>query len=266
MKVYVITDLEGVSGVIREEQTQAGNREYEEACLLLTREVNAAVEGAVEAGASEVLVNDGHGARGGFNLVAEELHRAARYITGGPRPVALPGLNGGFNAAFLIGYHAMAGTRNAVLDHTMSTRVIYNAYINGVKVGEIGIEAAILGYFGIPVSLVTGCRKAVEEAQTLLGNVETVAVKEGFSRNFAVCLAPAEARERIRAAAKKSLERLTEFKPFTVNPPVTVEVEYTHPNYADMQARTPGIERIDARKIKCVADDLLDAMRRVGWY
>jgi D-amino peptidase len=266
MKVYVLTDMEGASYVVREQQTEPGNREYEEACLLLTKDVNAAVEGALEGGASEVLVNDLHGARNGFNLVPEELHEEAKYITGGPRPCRMAGLDRSFSLAFMIGYHAMAGTKSAVLDHTMASKVIVNAYINEKRVGEIGIDAAILGYFKVPVALVSGCRMAVEEATTLLGRVETVTVKEGLSRNFAICLPPARSRKLIREAAKNAVKNAGDFKPFTVNPPVTLKVEYSHPNYADIQCRTSGVERLDSRTIIIQGDDLLEAMRKLDWY
>jgi len=266
MKIYILTDLEGVSCVVREEQTTPGSREYDEACLLLTKDINAAVDGALEGGATEIVVNDLHGARAGFNLIPEELHRGAKYITGGPRPCRLAGLDKSFNLAFMVGYHAMAGTQNAVLEHTMSTRVIVNAYINDRRVGEIGIDASMVGYFGVPVALVTGCKRAVEEAKSLLGDIEGVIVKEGLSRNFAICLPPAETRDLIRKAAKRAVQRAADLKPFVVNLPVTVKIEYSHPNYADLQTRTPGVERVDARTVRCQGEDLLEVMRRVGWY
>jgi len=266
MKVYILTDMEGVSCVVREEQTTPGSREYDEACLLLTRDINAAVDGALEGGATEIIVNDLHGARAGFNLILEELHKGAKYITGGPRPCRLAGLDRSFNVAFMVGYHAMAGTQNAVLEHTMSTRVIVNAYINDRRVGEIGIDSSMLGYFGVPVALVTGCKRAVEEAKSLLGGVEGVIVKEGLSRNFAICLPPAQTRDLIRKAAKRAMQKVADLKPFLVGSPVTVKIEYSHPNYADMQARTPAIERVDARTVRCQGENLLEVMRRVGWY
>ena len=264
VKVYILTDLEGASYVVREEQTTPGSREYEEACLLLTRDVNAAIRGAVDGGSSEVIVNDLHGARGGFNLVPEELDENAKYITGGPRHCRMAGLDGSFNLAFMIGYHAMAGTRGAVLDHTMATRVIVNVYINDQRVGEIGIDASILGYFNIPVGLVTGCRKAVEEAKLLLGDIESVAVKEGFSRNFALCLPPVKSRRMIYEAAKRA--KMGEFKPFKVKSPISIRVEYSHPNYADAWARVSGVERVDSRTIVARGEDLLETMKILGWY
>jgi D-amino peptidase len=266
VKVYILTDMEGASYVVREQQTEPGTSEYEEARLLLTRDVNAAIEGALEGGASEILVNDLHGAREGFNLVPEELHEGARYITGGPRPFRIAGIDRSFNLAFMIGYHAMAGTRGAVLDHTMSTRAIVNAYINDRRVGEIGIDAAMLGCFEVPVALVTGCKMAVEEARSLLGSIEGVVVKEGLSRNFAICLSPARSRKLIREAARNAVKRAGDFMPFKVDPPIAVRVEYSHPNYADMQSSTPGVERLDSRTVLVQGDDLLDVMRRLGWY
>lgn len=268
MKIYILTDLEGASCVVRQEQTSAGSREYEEACLLLTRDVNAAIEGAIDGGATEIIVNDLHGARGGFNLVLEELHEEAKYITGGPRHQRIAGIDESFNLGFMIGYHAMAGTQNAVLEHTMSSSAIVNVYINDLCIGEIGIDASILGYFNVPIGLVTGCKKAVEEAKSLLGNIEGVIVKEGFGRNFAACLSPIKSRKLIREAAERAVQRAKreEFKPFKVETPVTIKVEYSHPNYADSMSRISGVERANPRTIIVKSNDLLEAMRTLGWY
>jgi D-amino peptidase len=268
IKIYILTDLEGASCVVREEQTVPGSEEYKEACLLLTGDVNAAIEGAIDGGVEEIVVNDLHGARGGFNLVLGELHEEANYVIGGPRHRRIVGLDESFNLAFMIGYHAMAGTQGAILDHTMSSRAIVNVYINDLRVGEIGIDASILGCFNVPVALVTGCGKAVEEAESLLGNIEVVPVKEGFGRNFAICLPPAKSRALIREAARRAVERakMGEFKPFKVKPPITVKVEYSHPNYADALSNVLGVERVDARTIIIRSGDLLDAMRRLAWY
>ncbi|MBS7654184.1 MAG: M55 family metallopeptidase [Candidatus Bathyarchaeia archaeon] len=268
MKIYILTDLEGASCVVREEQTVFGSKEYEEACLLLTRDVNAAIEGAIDGGAEEIVVNDLHGARRGFNLALGELHEGAKYIIGGPRHRRITVLDESFDLAFMMGYHAMAGTQGAILDHTMSSRAVVNVYINDLRVGEIGIDASILGCFNVPVALITGCRKAVEEARSLLGNIEGVSVKEGFGRNFALCLPPARSRILIREAAKRAVERakMGDFKPFKVNSPITVKVEYSHPNYADALSNVPSVERADARTIIIRSSDLLDAMRRLAWY
>ena len=265
MKVYIITDLEGVAGVVLKEQTTPGTKAYEEARLLLTREVNAAVQGALEGGASEILVNDGHD--GGFNIVLEELHEEAKIVHGAPRPFSLAGLNETVDVVFLLGYHAMAGTENAVLDHTMSSTAIHNVYLNGKRIGEIGLMAALAGYFKVPVGLVTGCYKACQEAKELLGNIEVVVTKWGYGRSYAISLSPKKARKLIKEAAKKAIERAKkkEFKPFIVKPPIELKIEYNSSVYADAMTNKLWIERVDSRTIICRGDDLIKVLKSVGF-
>jgi len=265
MKVYIVTDLEGVTGVVSEEQVFPGRRYYDEARLLLTREVNAAVEGALEGGATEVIVNDGHD--GGFNIVLEELHEEAKLVHGAPRPFALAGLDSSVDVVFLLGYHSRAGTLRGVLDHTMSSQSIQNVYLNKKPIGEIGIEAAIAGYYGVPVGLVTGCAKACEEARSLLGDIEIVVVKWGFGRSFAMTIAPKKARKLIREASRRAVERTLrrEFKPFKVEPPIELKIEYTLSKYADSMESKPGVERIDSRTIVVRGEDLIKVFRTVGF-
>ncbi|RLE80918.1 MAG: aminopeptidase [Thermoprotei archaeon] len=265
MKIYIITDLEGVAGIVIEEQTRPGAKYYDEARLLLTREVNAAVEGALDGGADEILVNDGH--NGGFNIMLEELHEEAKLVHGVPRTFSLVGLDRGVDVVFLIGYHAMAGTPRAVLDHTMSSLAIHDVYLNGVKVGEIGLMAAIAGYYDVPVGLVTGCEKACEEARKLLGDVEFVVTKRGYGRNYAITLSPKKARKLIREASKRAVTRAKkgEFKPFRVESPVELKIVYNKTVFADSFEGKPMIERLDSRTILCRGDDLLKVLRAVGF-
>lgn len=265
MKVYITTDLEGVAGVVLEEQVSPGNPLYEEARLLLTREVNAAIEGALEGGAKEIIVNDGH--NGGFNIVLEELHEEAKLVHGAPRPFALAGLDSSVGVVFLLGYHSRAGTLRGVLDHTMSSQSIQNVYLNGEPIGEIGIEASIAGYYGVPVGLVTGCAKACEEARDLLGNIETAVVKWGFGRSFAMTIAPKKARKFIREASRRAVERALkkEFKPFVVKPPIELKIEYTLSKYADSIEGKPDVERIGPRTILVRGEDLIKVFKTVGF-
>jgi D-amino peptidase len=264
-RIYVMTDLEGITYVTREEQTSGQGSEYEEACRLLTGDVNAAVEGAIKGGASEVVVNDLHGARGGFNLVPELLHEGARYITGGPRTTRHHGLDTGYDAAFMIGYHAMAGTENGVLEHTMATRILTNVHINGRKVGEIGIDATIIGHYGIPVVLASGCRRAIEEAKGIVGDIEEVITKEGISRNFAECLPPSRTVGMIKEAAGRAIAKKDAIKPLKFDSPIVVEVEFSHANYADYAVRAAGVERVDSRTVRSKGKDVLEAFRPFGW-
>ena len=248
MKIYVSTDLEGISGVVTWEQTgrEGRNPEYEKARHLLTQDVNAAVEGAIAGGAEEVVVMDGHG--GGFNFIPEELDPRASYITGPVRVDICPGLDKSFDAAFLVGYHSMAGTKGGILDHTQSSTTWFNYYINGIKMGEIGQGAVIAGHFKVPVIFVSGDRAACKEAKALLGNVETVAVKEGFTRNCAKILPPARSRELIKEGAGRALKRIKDFKPYIVKPPIEVKLECQNTDVADSYERQ-GWKRIDGRTV-----------------
>lgn len=275
MKVYIIADLEGVSCIVSEVQTIPsvaesmglfwGRSDFDSARRILTQEVNAAVEGALRGGAAEIVVNDAHGGVvGPSNLILEELHEAAWYVIGKPRRNRLAGLDETVNAVFLIGYHAMSDSPGAVLEHTMSSRTIASVRLNGVEVGEIGIDASIAGELGIPVVLVTGDDKACSEAKSLLGDVETVVVKKGLGRCSALCLAPKKACRLITKAAEMALRRLEEFKPLRFKSPVTLEIEFQRRVYAEARAKAGGL--LDGRTIVFRGKSVLDVMKKAGWW
>jgi len=176
MKVYISCDMEGISGVVAGKQTEGNGEEYKRAQKLMTDELNAAIEGALAGGATEILVNDSHGHM--RNILIEELNPKAQLISGSPKPLLMmQGIDASFDAAFFIGYHAQAGTAYSVLDHTYAG-IVYQVSLNGRPMGETGLNAALAGYFGVPVVLVSGDKLLVEEATALLGTVEGVAVKE----------------------------------------------------------------------------------------
>ncbi len=261
MRVFIATDLEGVGGVLLDEQVVAGSPAYEQARRLLTQEVNAAVEGALAGGASEVLVDDGHAH--GFNLIYEDLHPGARYAMGRARPEWLEGLSAECEAAFFIGCHAMAGTRGAVRDHTMSSVAWHNLWMNGEPTGEIGLWAAIAGHYGVPCVLVSGCEKACREAAALVPGIETVLTKRGLSR-YAAFLEPAEGvRRAIRARAEAALGKVKAIAPLQVESPVELRVEYNVTGQADQVAIIPGRERLDARTIAYRAENVIEALRLI---
>ena len=167
MRVYISVDMEGIAGVVHESQTDpttpAFAAEYARFRRLMTAEANAAVEGALAAGATRALVNDSHWFM--RNLLAEELHQAAELVSGDPKPRSMMqeiDQPGGFDAALCIGYHARAGTRNAILDHTYADR-IHEVRLNGKPVGELGLNAALAGVHGVPVALVSGDNLLDEE-------------------------------------------------------------------------------------------------------
>jgi len=221
VKIYILTDIEGASGVVRWEHGSPAGRYYERSKRLLTEEVNAAIAGALEAGADQIVVWDGHGP-GGIN--PELLHPEAKLLFGKGVPRGL-GLDDSFDAMFVVGQHAMNLTPNANLCHSYSSRGVHRMTLNGQEIGELGMRIILAGYFGVPVVLVTGDDKACAEAVALVGNVETVAVKASMGRESALCLHPTKARQAIKAGAIRALQRSYIFKPYLPPGPYEFVVE-----------------------------------------
>jgi D-amino peptidase len=240
MKIYLMTDLEGVSGVVefedRKDESPRNHALRQRYSRLLTGEVNAAVAGAFAAEATEVVVDDSHGR--GYTIDPELLDERVRVIHGSGRPRIMPGIDETFDAMLMVGAHAMARTRGAVLYHTMSCGV-REIRINGTPMGEIGIFAFVAGAFGVPMVLCTGDTAACREAAGLVPGIVTAAVKEGLSRYAAVSQSPAVACRMIRDAAERSLAQRDKVKPLVLDPPFTYQ-EDTYPNEADSRASHPA--------------------------
>jgi len=262
MRVYISIDMEGVAGVVHEDQTDpvdprhAG--EYNRFRRLMTGEANAAIEGALAAGATSVLVNDSHWLM--RNLLAEELHPAAELLSGGPKLRSMvEGVEQGFDAALFIGYHARAGAAQAIIDHTYTSRV-HEARLNGRPVGELAINAALAGTYGVPVAMVSGDQALAAEARDLLGpGVETVVVKHAVGRFSARSVAPVEACRRIREGAAAALAR--PHPPLVLPAPVRLEVEFALTQMADMAELVPGAVRTGGRTLEYVHPDYREVFR-----
>lgn len=255
MKVYISVDMEGISGVVAPTQTTPGSPDYERACELMTEEANAAILGARAGGATEVLVNDAHGSM--TNLLIEDLDSWADVISGSPKPFGmLQGLDETFNVAFLIGYHARAGTPNAILDHTYSSRTVAHVELNGRPVGEIGLNAALAGVFGVPMGLVTGDQAATAEAVALLGSsLHTVTSKEAVSNQAARCIHPEETQSLIRQAAEQAIT--TQVAPFVLDTPVVLRLVLRSSVMADYAGLIPGSRRLDGYTLEYAHEDYL---------
>ncbi|MDI7274470.1 MAG: M55 family metallopeptidase [Anaerolineae bacterium] len=252
MRVYISADLEGISGVVDGVQTNDAEKEFERARRLMTGEVNAAIAGAFAGGASEVLVNDAHGSM--RNILIEELDARAELVTGSPKPCSmLEGLDEGCGVAFLVGYHAQAGSRLGILNHTYSGRV-FQVKLCGRSMGETGLNAAVAGAYGVPVGLVTGDDVVIEEARQLFAPTATVAVKRAVARSAARCLPPGVARQRIEAAAAEAVRNPG--RPFLVPPPLVLEITFVRSDQADMAEMIPGAERLDGRTVRYRQDDM----------
>ena len=262
MRIYISVDMEGIAGVVHESQTDptnpAGAAEYARFRRLMTAEANAAVEGAVAAGATRIVVNDSHWFM--RNLPPEELNPAAELVSGDPKPSSMvQGIDTGFDAALFIGYHARAGTRNAILDHTYADH-IHEVRLNGKPVGELGINAAFAGVHGVPVALVSGDAALAAEAKDLLGDaVETVVVKQAVSRHAAQSVAPTVACRMISEGVPAALKR--RLRPFVLPAPITVEVDFALTIHADMAELCPGAVRQSGRTVAFTHEDYREVFR-----
>lgn len=258
LKIFISADMEGISGIVHGSQTGGEGAEYERGRVLMTGDVNAGIEGALSVGADEILVSDGHG--GMRNIKPEHLNKAAVLARGAPKPLTqMSGIESGFDAAIFIGYHAMKGTKHAILDHTISGGTVDYVKINGFEVGETAIGAALAGYYGVPLVFVSGDLAVTKEAQTFVPKIKTVAVKEALSRTGAKCLHPEKARELIRSGVAEAVNKRTEVKPFTFKPPIELQVRYANSLMADVVEFMPLVERVDGRTIRIVLDDYIKA-------
>lgn len=262
MRIYLSVDMEGISGVALREQLQRGQLVYEEARQLLTKEVNAIVEALKNCGADTIVVKDAHA--GGYNFVADELHTAGEYVMGSTRlDNRFPGLDGDFDGALLIGYHAMASTSGAVRDHTMSSAQYRSVRLNGKALGEIGLDSLLFGLQRVPVLLVSGDDKACREAEKLLPRVTTYATKKGLARHAAIMKAPARVRTELALAVQQAVEQAGQAEPLHVDPPYEVELQFNSSDLADARSYD-GIdcERLDAVTARYRGDNLVQVLTR----
>ncbi|BAH43778.1 MULTISPECIES: M55 family metallopeptidase [Brevibacillus] len=259
MKVFISLDMEGISGLSEWEDVIPGRRHYEAGRRLLTQDVNAAIEGALEAGATQIIVNESHGPMN--NIILEELHPQADVIRGFFKPLCMmQGIDSSCDAAFFIGYHGKAGTGDAVLNHTLSGLAIHRLILNGKEVGEAGLNAAIAGAFGVPVVLVTGDSQTAKEVEEDIPGVFTVAVKTGITGLSSQAMHPVRARELIRQQAKEALLHRRTVKPLAQKVENTIEVEFTKSQFATAVSWMPGIELIEGRTVRFHSPDLVSMM------
>jgi len=260
LKVFISVDMEGITGVVHWEDVSRAGKDYGYFREIMTRETNAAIEGALAAGAAEIIVRDSHGS--GRNLLPEMLNKNSKLIrdwSGGFMSM-MEGLDETFDAVIFVGYHAKAGTPNAVLEHTMSSKNIIDVSINNVSMPEAGINALIAGHYDIPVVFVAGERALCEQAKNLLGEVNTVAVKEGLGK-AALNLHPEVSREKIRAGVKDALLNISKFKPYKFNSPYTLVVKYKNEEMVNEKSFQPGVQRSGDWELTYKSDEILDIMK-----
>lgn len=261
LKVYISADMEGVGGVSTEnKQSSPQGTDYEKFRRFMTLEINAAIAGAYDAGATEVVVSDSHW--GGDNIDTELLDHRVKIVRGFPRPLGMmQGIDETFDAVVFVGYHASESQKNAILAHTEDGDKILEVKLNGNPVPEAGFNAAIAGDFGVPVVFLSGDQSTCEEAKQILGPIETAIVKTGSGFYSGTMLHPEESQRMIREGAKRGIDKRLHLKPYKVSHPVKLEVTFKEPFYAEIVSYFRNIERPNAHSIIYNAIDMIDASR-----
>ncbi|MBX9879255.1 MAG: M55 family metallopeptidase [Candidatus Obscuribacterales bacterium] len=254
MRVYLSVDLEGCNGIVHSSQTQPGEPGYPRALEIMHQEANAVIEGAIAAGAKSILVNDAH-----FdmrNLKPELLHQSAELISGWQKPYSMvSGVDDGVDAAIFVGYHSKAGTARGVLSHTYRSQVFLDVKLNGVSVGETGLNAALAGHFNIPVAMIAGDDAVCTEAKDLLGNVSCVAVKEAVSRYSAVFKPVKQVLDKLRSESCEALKNKNNWTLFKPKSPSTLSLVMFDPVMADGAELLPYVKRVADREVEITHED-----------
>ncbi len=249
MKIYISADMEGVNGVVLKEHVDPAAREYQPARQWMTAEVNAAIAGAVAAGATEVVVNDSHSNMA--NLLVDQLHPKAQLVSGPGKPFSMvQDLDDSCAGAFFTGYHASFGTPQAIHDHIYAYSLIESIHVNGQQVGELGLNAGMAGAYGVPTLLVTGDKALAGEARALMPWVRAVAVKEGRGRLCARCYPFQETLKAIREEAEQAVRNRKKAKALIFKAPLVLEVRFPKVEMADAAALLPGAERIETKVLR----------------
>ncbi len=258
MKIFVMVDMEGISGICCSAQVMSDSPHYPAGRRFLTWDVNACVDGLAAGGAEEVVVRDAHG--GGFHLLWDELDPRAEYIQGRSGVERMPGIEG-FDGLVLLGYHAMAGTRGAILEHTMSSKAWQNFRMNGTLCGEFAVDAGIAGDHGVPTIMTSGDDKLCREARRTVKGVVAVQVKKGLDCQGGQLLSKPVAHQRIRDGAAKAVEKCAagKIEPYRVKHPVTMRLELV--SRGRVPAGRPGVKVVDGRTYEVTADTVEGALR-----
>jgi D-amino peptidase len=260
MKIYISADMEGVVGVVTQEQLGPSGFEYQRAREFMTEEVKAAIEAAFEAGATEIMVSDSHG--NGQNLLIEKLPRNITLVRAFPRPLTMmQGIDETFDGVIFLGYHASTTNPQGVRAHTMSSATLADVRLNGVSMPEAGLNAAIAGHFNVPVIMISGDDAIVKEAGALLGGVEGAVVKWAYGFHSARTLMPEAAYELIRQKVKQAIGRIKDFKPYKIKAPVQLDVRFKNYRPSEVLSYLSIIERTDSHSVRFMGKDMIEVSK-----
>jgi D-amino peptidase len=263
LKLYVSVDMEGIAGVVSPEQTRSTGFEYNAFRELMTQEARAAVDAAIAAGATEVVVSDSHGS--GQNILPDRLPaNNVTLVRSFPRPLGMmQGIDGSFDGAIFIGFHASTTSPEGVMAHTISSASFADVKLNGTSVSEAVFNAAIAGEFGVPVIMMSGDDVAVAEAKKTLGDIETAVVKWSYGNRSARNLHPEDARAAIRAAVTSAVRNIRHYRPYRLVKPVTLEIQFKNYRPAEVLAYLPMIRRPSSHVVQFQGADILEISRFV---
>jgi D-amino peptidase len=260
LKIYISADMEGVVGVVTNEQLGPQGFEYARFREFMTQEVNAAIEGAVAAGAFEIVVSDSHG--NGQNLLIEKLPQDVLLVRASPRPLMMmQGIDETFAGAIFIGYHSATTNPEGVRAHTLSSARLADVRLKGVSVSEAGLNAAIAGHFNVPVIMISGDDVVVKETKTLLGDVEGAVVKWALGFHSAKTMMPTASYNLIRDTAKKAVGRIKDFKPYKLAAPIQLDVRFKNYRPSELLSYLSIVERTDAHSIRFNGKDMVEVSK-----
>lgn len=260
LKIYISADMEGLAGAVTGEQLGTGGFEYQRFREFMTAEVNAAIDAARAAGATEILVSDSHG--NGQSLLIEKLPSDVMVVRSWPRPLGMmDGIDETFDGAIFIGYHSSTSNRRGVRAHTMSSANVTELRLNGIAMSEAGLNAAIAGEFGVPIILVSGDDVAVAETQVIIGEVEGAVVKWARGFHSARTLTPEAAQEVIRTRVASAISRIDDFEPYVLERPIEVELSLKHYRPVELLGYLPNVERLSSHSVRFTADDMEQVSR-----
>jgi len=260
LKIFLSSDIEGTAGIVDWQQVIGPGAEYEMGRRLLLGEVNAAIDGALEGGATEIVVNDSHWMM--QNLPPAELHGRASYISGKHKPLyMMEGLDATFDAVFFVSYHGSVGADGAILSHTYNPSAIGEVRLSGEPVGESAINALVASHYKVPVALITGDRHTVEESRLHMPTAEGVVVKESKSRFAAHSVHPDVARELIRLGAQTAAKRVAGLKPPVIDANARLDISLLTADMAMIATWIKGVERTGPRSVAIEGTDHLQVYR-----
>lgn len=264
MKIYISADMEGVVGAVSGEQLGPSGFEYQRFREFMTQEVNAAVDAAFEAGATEVTVSDSHG--NAQNLLIEKLPKNVFVVRGFPRPLMMmQGLDETFDGAIFLGYHSSTTNPSGVRAHTFSSARLADVRLNNVSMSEGSFNAAIAGHFNVPVIMVSGDDAAVKELGSVVGEVEGAVVKWNYGFHSAKTMMPDAAYALIREKVKTALGRIKDFKPYKPKTPVQLDVRFKNYRPSEVLSYLSIVERTDAHSIRFIGKDMIETSKFLGF-